>query len=186
MDEATGLLNEHFPVVLSETELDIPQPSAPRKSAPGLALTSVDPTHLSLNLRILAFTEASRTVPLEYIPHLDETDDHSSSTLPAKSAPSPKSPIYDQDDPEGKQTELLCLAQKLYLSANQLQNANARAAYLKELGNVGGLLAYKHPENSPLAKYLSQERREAVADQIDTAILCMLVISVGHVLKASF
>jgi CTLH/CRA C-terminal to LisH motif domain len=186
VDEATGLLNEHFPVVLSETELDIPQPSAPRKSAPGLALTSVDPTHLSLNLRILAFTEASRTVPLEYIPHLDEADDHSSSTLPAKSAPSPKSPIYDQDDPEGKQTELLCLAQKLYLSANQLQNANARAAYLKELGNVGGLLAYKHPENSPLAKYLSQERREAVADQIDTAILCMLVISVGTVLKASF
>jgi len=168
VDEATGLLNEHFPVVLSETELDTPQP---RKSAPALAPTSVDPTHLSLNLRILAFTEASRTVPLEYIPHLDQADDPSSSTLPTKFTPSPKSPIYDQDDPEAKQTELLCLAQKLYSSASQLQNANARAAYLKELGNVGGLLAYKHPENSPMAKYLSQERREAVADQIDTAIL---------------
>jgi hypothetical protein len=134
----------------------------------------VDPTHLSLNLRILAFTEASRTVPLEYNPHPEHGDEPTSSALYATSVPSPEAPIYDEDDPEAKKIELLCMAQKLYSAASQLQDPNARAAYLKELGLVGGLLAYKHPENSPMAKYLSQERREAVADQINSAILCTL------------
>jgi hypothetical protein len=173
VDEATALLNEHFPLVLSEAELDTSLPTALRKLAPRLVSTSLCPTNLSLNLRILAFTEASRTVPLEYNPHLDRAEESSSYALPATSEPLPKSPIYEQDDPVAKQTELLYLAQKLYSSASQLQNANDRAAYLKELGNVGALLAYKHPENSPMAKYLSQARREAVADQINTAILCM-------------
>jgi len=83
----------------------------------------------------------------------------------------PQSLIYELDDTEAKQTELLCRAQKLYSAANSLQNPSDRATYLKELGNVGGLLAYKHPEDSPMAKYLSQERREAVANQINSAIL---------------
>lgn len=175
MDEATNLLNEQFPLVLSEVEPHAYQPSVPQKSAPGrvdaVPPTSVDPTHLSLNLRILAFTEASRTVPLEYDPH-PERYEQISSAFRATSVHSPQSPIYDQDDPEAKQTELLCLAQRLYSEASLLQDPKARAAYLKELGLVGGLLAYKHPENSPMAKYLSQERREAVADQINSAILC--------------
>ena len=175
MDEATKLLNEHFPLVLSEAEPYTSQ----RKSIPGrveaIAPTSVDPTHLSLNLRILAFTEASRTVPLQYDPHPERRDEPTSSALSDISAPSLTSPMYDHDDPETKLTELLFLAQKLYLSASLLQNASARGTYLEELGHVGGLLAYKHPENSPMAKYLSQERREAVADQINSAILCKLV-----------
>jgi hypothetical protein len=40
------------------------------------------------------------------------------------------------------------------------------------LDQVGGLLAYKVPEKSPMARYLSQGRREAVADQINAAVLC--------------
>jgi len=173
VDEATNLLNEHFPFVLSEAG---PHPPVPQKPTPrrfdAVVPTSVDATHLSLNLRILAFTEASRTVPLEYNPHPKQDDGSISSVSHLKSAPSsPKSPIYDQEDPEAKQIELLCMAQKLYSVASQLQDPKARAQYLGELGLVGGLLAYKIPENSPMAKYLSQERREAVADQINGAIL---------------
>jgi hypothetical protein len=53
-----------------------------------------------------------------------------------------------------------------------LSNPTEREAYNKELENVTGLLAYPDPERSPVAKYLSHERREAVANQINTAILC--------------
>ena len=49
--------------------------------------------------------------------------------------------------------------------------------YLNELGSVGGILAYKFPEESPLAVYMSQARREGIADQIDSAILCACLFS---------
>jgi hypothetical protein len=174
VDDATNLLNEHFPLVLDETGSYMSEPPPSSTSTSGrveyVARTSVDPTHLSLNLRILAFIEASRTVSLEYDPHSHEgSGDHILSTPPEKSKR--QSPIYELFDTEVKQTELLCRAQKLYSAANSLQNPSDRATYLEELGNVGGLLAYKHPEDSPMAKYLSQERREAVANQINSAIL---------------
>lgn len=47
-----------------------------------------------------------------------------------------------------------------------------RAKYIKELSNVVGILAYKIPEESSVSRYLSQERRAAVAEQINSAILC--------------
>lgn len=173
MDEAIALLNEHFPLVLGETENNTHKRTEPPASLPGqvdyLAPTSVDPTHLSLNLRIMAFIEASRTVPLEYDPRpLPQTE----KTLPVHSTHKKESSIYEADDPEAKQIDLLFRAQKLYAAANLLHDPSDRARYLKELGNVGGLLAYKEPESSPMAKYLSQERRESVADQINGAILC--------------
>ena len=40
-----------------------------------------------------------------------------------------------------------------------------------ELASVSALLAYPNPENSVMAPYLEQDRREAVADQIESAIL---------------
>jgi hypothetical protein len=179
VDDATSLLNMHFPLVLDETGSYTPEPPSPSTSTSEqveyIALTSVDPTHLSLNLRILAFIEASRTIPLAYVPHSQESSGEPTPSEKSKS----QSPIYELDDTVAKQTELLCRAQKLYSAANSLQNPSDRATYLKELGNVGGLLAYKHPEDSPMAKYLSQERREAVANQINSAILCTFVHS-GH------
>jgi len=139
------------------------------------ASTSVDPAHLSLNLRILAFIEACRTIPLEYPPR----DTHTQSDVPTpfKHHTTPTSPsqvLYDHDDPESfqQQSALLSRAQKLYAVADMLPKPSDRATYLKELANVGGLLAYKVPEESSMSKYLSQERREAVADQINSAILC--------------
>ena len=76
-----------------------------------------------------------------------------------------------EDNPDSQQMALLTTAQKLYALSNTLPNPVDRATYLKELENVGGLLAYKVPEKSSMAKYLTLERREAVADQINRAIL---------------
>jgi len=173
-DEARPLLKTQITLVLSDPASYTSESLSPSPSIPGqvkyIAPTSVDPTHVSLNLRILAFTEASRTIPLEYVPHVQEGEESPSPTPPAKSSKQ-QSLIYDDTDSEAKQTELLHRAQKLYAVANSLPKPSDRATYLKELGNVGGLLAYKRPEDSPMAKYLTQERREAVANQINIAIL---------------
>jgi len=62
-------------------------------------------------------------------------------------------------------------AQKLYALMNMLPDPADRITYSKELKNVSGLLAYPVPEESSISKYLTMERREAVADQINRAIL---------------
>jgi len=87
----------------------------------------------------------------------------------------PETPaLYDPEDPvayDQHLNSLLSRVKKLYASANALREPIDRGTYLEELGQVGGLLAYRVPEKSPMAKYLSQARREAVADQINSAIL---------------
>jgi len=52
--------------------------------------------------------------------------------------------------------------------------------YMEEIQNVGALMAYQVPEKSPVAKYLSMFRREAVADQINSAILCTLNFLISY------
>ncbi|KAF7338214.1 hypothetical protein MVEN_02046500 [Mycena venus] len=151
INDAIDLLEKHFPAVLS-SEL-LPSTPKPHKSLTGtdfVASTTLNPAHLNLNLRILAFTEAFRAF-------LHPTLGSSSSLL--------------EDDDEPKTAELLSKAQKLHVLASMLTNPAERAAYNKELQNVTGLLAYPDPESSPVAKYLGSERREAVANQINTAIL---------------
>lgn len=167
VDEASEILNEHFPSVLSGTTSD---PSSPALSEDKKALnnmeyiasTSVDPAHLTLNLRILSFIEACRTIPLDDPPATIVSD----TTKP----PQPTAVTSGAGSLEA-QMALLSKAQKLHALANALPKASDRSIYLKELNNVGGLLAYKVPETSSISKYLSQERREAVADQINSAIL---------------
>ena len=162
VDDATRMLNEHFPSVLSGP---IVVPPAPSSESPSLTFrrtdympsSSIDPAHLTLNLRISSFIEACRTIPLVY-PLLH--DDTSSAPSSASTELSPE-----------RQLTLLLKAQKLHALINALPKASDRAVYHKELNNVGGLLAYKVPETSSISKYLSQERREAVADQINSAIL---------------
>lgn len=70
------------------------------------------------------------------------------------------------------QTELLHRAQRLYAAVESLRDLRDRDVYREELKQVGGLLAYPAPERSPMARYMRQERREAVADQVNSAILC--------------
>jgi len=174
VEEAIELLNAHFPSVLadrSEEGETIEQSKDKFNYTPS---TSVDPTHLALNLRILSFIEAARTIPLPYRP----TGSHVS--LPATRSVEPprrsnnpgdeKDPM-DERDLNDQQHELLRCAQSLYVQANALVKPTDRALYLTELSQVSGLLAYTNPEQSIMAPYMSQERREAVADQIEAAIL---------------
>ena len=167
MDDAIALLNKHFPIVLDEhAGATIFADSTPRPEMSNLeyiSSTSTEPVHLLLNLRILAVSEACRTIPLEYPPKPVSPD--SMVTSPAFEEPE-KTP----DCPE-QQLDLLTRAQKLYAFANALSDANDRATYLKEIHNVLGLLAYKVPEMSPMTKYMTMETREAVANQINRAIL---------------
>jgi hypothetical protein len=73
------------------------------------------------------------------------------------------------DDPHVM--KMIQQGQKLYALLEQIHNPAEKELYAQELVNVGALLAYPEPENSPLARYLSMERREAVAEQINKAIL---------------
>jgi len=174
VDDAIVLLQTHFPSVLHEN--DSGSVSTESKTAELRPLssnnteyvssTSTEPAHLLLNLRILAFSEACRTVPLESPASTHPAVTNSISTPPQALADMEENPNYLT-----QQMALLTRAQKLYAFSTTLQNPLDRATYLKELENVGGLLAYKVPEKSSMAKYLTLERREAVADQINRAIL---------------
>lgn len=66
----------------------------------------------------------------------------------------------------------LTAAQGLHQEAKKLP-AHERAVYLQEIKDVGALFAYTDPETSILKGYLDQERRIALAEQINRAILRM-------------
>ncbi|KAF9013905.1 CTLH/CRA C-terminal to lish motif domain-containing protein [Cyathus striatus] len=171
VDDATDLIHKHFPSILPDTsspevgsDNSTVVASPPPSDLRYLSATSVDPMHLSLNLRILAFTEACRTIPLEYPADIKLTVKWDSSSSIR---------LQGEDDPKylEQQVVLLQKLQKLYAYVQTLPNAADGALYMKELEHVSGLLAYKVPEKSSMSKYLSMERREAVADQINRAIL---------------
>lgn len=94
-----------------------------------------------------------------------EGHDHATSTLHDATGNETK------DDPHV--IKMIQQGQKLYVLLEQIHNPVEKDLYVQELINVGALLAYPHPESSPLARYLSMERREAVAEQINKAILGM-------------
>ena len=198
------LLHTNFPTVLARSSLDMGKeddsysfqnqkrrkvdPHTLSESNPTmiqfLTSTTVDPLHLNLNLRILAFAEACRTISHPYplpsaisslsgSPSLSDVDsDKDEGDDPAQST----SLIPDETtDPIAYQqylSNLITQMQKLYVLANALPKETDRKTYAEELDQVCGLLAYKVPEESPMARYLSQERREAVADQVNAAVLC--------------
>lgn len=62
-------------------------------------------------------------------------------------------------------------AQMLFANVQKLPGY-WRAMYLKELESVTALLAYTDLETSPVRKYLDQSRRVALAEQINSAIMC--------------
>lgn len=173
VDDALALLNTHFPSVLSsEREPLLGHSHDKPTNSDGFDYvppTSVDPTHLALNLRIHAFIEAARTVALPFHPsraHSPLSDDDE--------APSPTAPpkFSGSGEPSAHQQDLLHRAQNLYAEVHSLVKPEDRVTYIEELSKVTGLLAYTDPENSPMAPYLTQERREAIAAQIESAILC--------------
>lgn len=183
IDDAIELLNEHFPAALSSTKAQRGEDRrqglescAGQNAKQDVFCTtrkdyvpphSVDPAHLSLNLRIQAFIETCRTVPLPYKPPHKRYENLSTGaldTLQQKDVRASGKAVRDD-------MVLLSKAQKLYALVNMLPNASDHQRYHQELKDVAGLLAYKVPETSSSSKYMSQQRREAVAEQIDSAIL---------------
>ena len=183
IDDAIALLNEHFPAALSSTKAQRDEDrAAAQQSYAGqnakqdtfcttrkdyVAPHSVDPAHLALNLRIQAFIETCRTVPLLYKPPHGKHENLS----PGTPDTSQRQDVWTSGKAVRDDIVLLSKAQKLYALVNMLPNPNDRKRYHQELKDVAGLLAYKVPENSSSSKYMSQQRREAVAEQIDSAIL---------------
>ncbi|KAI0345170.1 hypothetical protein BDW22DRAFT_1325503, partial [Trametopsis cervina] len=173
VDDAISLLETYFPGVLSHDPHDHVHtynlPSS-TDTFTYVAPRSVDPTHLLLNLRILAFIEAARTRPLPYHAPGSATPSPDSSSFSLPTIPR-TSHIREDSEPNEKQQILLHKAQRLYADANCLPKPEDRAIYLKELANVSALLAYPVPEESTVSQYLEQARREEMAEQIEGAIL---------------
>ncbi|EPQ58083.1 hypothetical protein GLOTRDRAFT_72118 [Gloeophyllum trabeum ATCC 11539] len=147
IDQATDMVNKHFPTVLSAPPSSLYDPQA-SSSSQFLYARSLEPMHINLNLRIQAFIEAVRTVPL-----------NSDSPTPAHA------------DTDAHKVQLIQSARKLNVLVQALPDADDRKRYSDELKHVMSLLAYTVPENSPVARYMGPERREAVADQVNSAIL---------------
>ncbi|KAF8511364.1 CTLH/CRA C-terminal to lish motif domain-containing protein [Gautieria morchelliformis] len=165
IDDATDMLNTHFPTVLAPMADEV-------QYDPALL-----PANLFLNLRIQNFIEQSRTRPLPW-PSSSSSDPPTRTYSPSKDhlrLDEPYSSLSDSAEDEQRKNRLLCLMHELYTLARKLQVPEDRTTYLKELSNVGGLLVYPVPEMSPgLHKYLDISRREAVSDQINEAILCLI------------
>ena len=176
IDDAIDCLNTSFPSTLpSSISTGDAGPSTPTgepsqsKTIKTVYPFTVEPARLYLDLRVLAFIEASRTKPLPY--PLTE----SVASDPALTRRDP--PPNNFRDPSGETAgdahlaRLLKHVHELYACAQALQDPGKRAETLRELSAVSSLLAYKVPEQSPMAKYLTQERREVVANEINSAIL---------------
>ncbi|KLO10752.1 hypothetical protein SCHPADRAFT_930366 [Schizopora paradoxa] len=197
IDEATRLLRLNFPQVLQEPDVSAASSSTQTSSLFGsskieilnptntgddaqqsrkLEFTSqmsTHPVHIALNLRIQDFIESVRTIPLPYppprcsspaedesqsIPYSNGTLSHTtSSSISTKLTPDPRAVLHK--------------AQHLYAVAQSLHNPRDKEIYLGEVKRVGALLAYLKPEESSIGSLLSQQRRESVANQVNSAIL---------------
>ncbi|KXN86910.1 hypothetical protein AN958_09505 [Leucoagaricus sp. SymC.cos] len=172
VDDAIDLLNEHFPSVLAP-----PTPSSKPSSYPSaleamnsskhLIPTTTDPRHLILNLRI----QPSHSWIHRTLQNTTLEDDGDQDKDLDRTPPHTATAATNGSDDDPHVSKLIQQGQKLYALLEQIHNPAERELYAQELVNVGALLAYPQPENSPLARYLSMERREAVAEQINKAIL---------------
>ncbi|CAE6508593.1 unnamed protein product [Rhizoctonia solani] len=144
---------------------------------------SVNPAHILFNLRVQQFVEAIRTVPL---PPSSKEHDQASLTEPIKveevggiESISPDSVGRNEHNissstksrSEARQRHLFQLASGLYQGIKSLACSADREIYAKEVEQVCSLMLGPSPESSLAAPYLSMSRREAVADQVNSAML---------------
>jgi hypothetical protein len=73
-------------------------------------------------------------------------------------------------------SQALSQAQSLHAQASSISDPTTKAAYLKELEAVSGLLPYRDPRTSPMAYYLDEKRRDVLADALNGAILCKFTL----------
>lgn len=185
IQEATQMLRDHFPgVVNAENEASSssnssaqPLSNSTMNSYPSYVFElSLDPDHLTLNLRIQSFIEAVRTRPLAPPPPATSylTPHHALSLYNSPSSP-PTPPPTGSTSLEDQKSVVLHLGKELSYIANQLPDPTDRAVYLRELDSIWALIAYPDPEGSAppyVSKYLQYDRRLSLADQINSAILC--------------
>jgi hypothetical protein len=70
----------------------------------------------------------------------------------------------------------LTAASGLHAEAALLE-PSIRAVYVREITEAGALFAYTDPDNSPVGGFLQQERRIALAEQVNRAILSTCLLS---------
>ena len=163
--EALALCHEHFPgvvgdgtkskvpertsMVSDEGRSDTPHPNAER-AVPAHPV-SLDPEHIFLNMQIQMFVEAVRRA--------SAGDKRPAGDAAAGSTE--LSPALQQ---------ALSQLQSLFARV-QMIGDYSRSMYLAELEQVSALLVYTDLENSPVRSYLDYSRREALANQVNSAIL---------------
>ncbi|CAE7106658.1 unnamed protein product [Rhizoctonia solani] len=143
---------------------------------------SINPAHILFNLRVQQFVEAIRTVPLP--PSSKEHDEASLAGSIVEDLGDTKTispnPVDDSEytvssstksSSEARQRRLFQLASGLYQSIKSLACPADREIYAKEVEQVCSLMLGPSPESSLAAPYLSMNRREAVADQVNSAML---------------
>jgi hypothetical protein len=125
---------------------------------------SSHPSHLLLNLHIQEFIESFRHLGLG----LASPTSSMSSSLTASMSMS-----MSMGSTGGETlTHALTAASGLHAEAGKLDPSD-RAVYVREITEAGALFAYTDPEQSPVGGFLKQERRIALADQVNKAILRM-------------
>ncbi|ORX36588.1 CTLH/CRA C-terminal to lish motif domain-domain-containing protein [Kockovaella imperatae] len=142
--------------------------------------TSTTPSHVALNLQIQQFIESFRQLAPSspssstssitsltssmYLPvpgtNGTTTTSNGNALGASGSGLSPKITLINA----------LTAAQGLHTEAKKLP-PEVRAVYLQEIKDVGALFAYTDPETSILKGFLDQNRRIALADQVNRAIL---------------
>ncbi|KAN0065999.1 hypothetical protein ACQY0O_000091 [Thecaphora frezii] len=224
---AIDLCNAHFPSVLNgdalagsarqsskarahartaddaASLLHVPTRQPSPTSAPGDRVlpanpTSLDPSHLLLNLQIQVFIEIIRSATASnpglasapspqlsspaYLPAFAAAAHApgiaaASISRAASPAPSSSSSTGSATSATGSAAAVnpalhsaLAMAQSLYTSAQRLPSY-WRAMYLKELEQVTALLAYPDVEHSPVRRFLHRSRKVALAEQVNSAIL---------------
>lgn len=196
---AVEALNTHFPTVLDDTAPSSvtnewtsststptrppPNPTrSPNHSTPVLVHSS-HPSHVKLNLQIQSFIESFRNLA----PSSPSTPSSSISSLTSSMhmsghIPNPLLGHSSNGTSHGANgggpssgvtlTNALTAAQGLHAEAKKLP-PDVRAIYLQEIKDVGALFAYTDPETSILKGFLDQNRRIALAEQVNMAILSM-------------
>jgi len=78
----------------------------------------------------------------------------------------------------------LTAASGLHAEAALLE-PSIRAVYVREITEAGALFAYTDPDNSPVGGFLQQERRIALAEQVNRAILSTSLLESFHLFTPS-
>ena len=167
VNDAITMLEEHFPSVLHVNIEEVNQSQTEHFSATthsNVTQTSTEPAHVLLNLHIQDFIESARTNPLPY--YCTDCDCYPSRSQSASYVVRDGRGVYGSMRSKGRPA-LLSKARGLFMEARRILKPADRMVYLGELARTTAIISYAHPEETDLAPYFAQHRREVVADQVE-------------------